>query len=275
MIKDMKPNPYIDIVPISLMLVVLLLVSVFVRTRVLPQVELPNFQTMQEFMHSPWKEYYLSVYGNLPRTPPKPADLWMIYTKIYNKAFKTNLKTSVYSTFCPSRHNNLYSNMSGTNDIPETIWLYKKPPYQPLPSNSWVEISHCANKVAKNREKVGAWYYYAPGSGVYLNLGKTKVYQKHPDAVKDILKETCFDSECDKFYPKLFKTAKEQGYDTIQFLNHTDMRCGNTAIEIVDTAGVGTFACGDSKPGKFRTGYQATLPCVCDNKKLCSNCGIK
>ena len=27
-------------------------------------------------------------------------------------------------------------------------------------------------------------------------------------------------------FSKLFKKAKLMGYDTIQYLNHTDMRCG-------------------------------------------------
>ena len=35
------------------------------------------------------------------------------------------------------------------------------------------------------------------------------------------------------------------GYDSIQYLRHYDMRCGNTAIEIVDLHGVGAYPCGN------------------------------
>jgi hypothetical protein len=84
-------------------------------------------------------------------------------------------------------------------------------------------------------ESVGAWFYKATGSGVFINTGTTLHYLSHADAVKDILNETCTDYECGNLYPALFNECAARGVQTVQFLKNADMRCGNTAIEIVDT----------------------------------------
>lgn len=75
----------------------------------------------------------------------------------------------------------------------------------------------------------------------------------------------------------MFTAALNRGYDSIQFLNHSDMRCGNTAIEIVDVRGVGKFPCSiqtidDSWKKRYKTGYNARNDCVCDNTIACFNC---
>lgn len=76
-----------------------------------------------------------------------------------------------------------------------------------------------------------------------------------------------------KYYLKVYGNLRQLGYDTIQFLGHSDMRCGNNTVEIVDVHGVGLYACGSKTNNpRLRTGYNATLPCKCDNKKIYSNC---
>ena len=235
--------------------------------------ELPDFKSMESFLQSPWREYYLKVYGNLPETPPNVKNLWFIYVDVYNKVFHTNIQSKKYSTLCPSQYNQIYSNLSAVNFDENFIWFYKPPPYTALPSNSWKEVIH---RAASSLENVGAWYYFAPGSGIYLNIGKTKAYQDHIDAVRDILgndNQCTNPRECDNLYSELCKAALKLGYDTIQFLKHSDMRCGNTVIEIVDLHGVGTYACGSKNDNpRLRTGYDATLPCNCDNKRIYVNC---
>merc|ERR1712224_1050660 len=62
------------------------------------------------------------------------------------------------------------------------------PPFQ---SNTWVEGTHCQTPA----EKHSAWYWYLPGSGIWIYSGKTKTYPTRQDAYKDILGT----SKCDDF----------------------------------------------------------------------------
>ena len=62
------------------------------------------------------------------------------------------------------------------------------------------------------------------------------------------------------------------GYDTIQYLNHTDMRCGDTAIEIVDLNGIGEYTCGNKNKINIKSGWDGTKKCICNNKKQSLNC---
>ena len=52
---------------------------------------------------------------------------------------------------------------------------------------------------------------------------------------KVILNATCTDYECGDLYPALFTECAARGVHMVQFLKNADMRCGNTATEIVDT----------------------------------------
>ena len=50
------------------------------------------------------------------------------------------------------------------------------------------------------------------------------------------------------------------------------MRCGNTAIEIVDLHGVGSYTCGNKNKFNIRTGWDGKTKCKCDNYKMSMNC---
>jgi len=56
--------------------------------------------------------------------------------------------------------------------------LWKRPllPVDPAPSHSWVEVTHCAKQTnghMKLSSKTLPWFYFAHGSGVSLNVGRT------------------------------------------------------------------------------------------------------
>ena len=77
----------------------------------------------------------------------------------------------------------------------DAMWVSRGPPRTPLPSNAWVEVTHCSNERAtKERRKIESmplmrwkhqpmWFYVAPGSGVSINLGRTVAVRTYEAAV--------------------------------------------------------------------------------------------
>lgn len=246
----------------------------------------PIFNNKEDLKKSKWGNYFKNLYGEIPNTeyPIDMSKFWLLYTDLLkNSDIKIDDKCIVNNNYdkcqelCPSKDGNIYSNMSYTDDMENTIWIYHKPPYKPLKNNSNVEVTHVSGGYPGSKivESVGSWYYYAPGSGMYLNLGKTISFKDHNESVKFFLNidSACIVlQECATYFPKLFKKAKSMGYDTIQYLNHTDMRCGNTAIEIVDLNGVGAYPCGNKNKININSGWNGTKKCICNNKKQSLNC---
>lgn len=102
---------------------------------------------------------------------------------------------------------------------------------------------------------------------MWVFLGETKAYSDHPDAVQDLLGVHCGDTECIGNFPAMYNAIALHNLDTIQFLKHADMACGNGAIEIVDPRDSGIYPCGQKDSGltRFKAGWQAQHDCTCDN----------
>jgi len=185
---------------------------------------------------------------------------------------------------CPTHAGQYYSTMTDHEEKWST-WIWNPNLAQPLtfdlPSNTWVEIIHQGYKLDGD----AAWLYYTPGTAIWINLGTTQAYLDHGDATLALLNEQCesggtgpenLPNECIPQFPRLYKAAIAQGLDTLQFLKHADMICGedqdphnrrNMAIEIVDLGGPGTTACAQESSGvnRYRAGWDAASPCDCDN----------
>ena len=160
--------------------------------------------------------------------------------------------------------------MSRNHDPPGIIWQTQPRPYAALPANTWVEVTHCADSQAQDLEMQGVWFYYAKGSGIFFNTGKTISFQDHDDAVKYFLNKDCsgdLKKECTKYFSDLIKSAS-QSFDSIQFLNHADQRCGeNLSVEIIGLNGSGSLPCGAGI--ELRKGWKASESCKCST---CINC---
>jgi hypothetical protein len=276
----MKNKNYIILLLIIIFFILLIIIYLFVKYPI-RKINLPIFNSKKEFDNSNWKKYYDIIYGeNTIKDsdfPINTGNLWVLYKDILKNTLNIDINPNDYKYICPDEENQLYSNMSGAHDIDNTIWLYKNPPYNPLPSNKFVEVTHCTDPEVESNENVGAWFYYAPGSGIYFNLGNTIYFDDHSQSVKHFLNQDCLDSECVDYFPDLFNKAKSLGYDSIQYLKHSDMRCGNTAIEIVDVKAIGKYTCvieniDDNWNLRYRSGYNGVNKCNCDNKKICMNC---
>lgn len=243
----------------------------------------PKFDTQADLQKDGgWSQYFKTVYGEVPSSgyPICTYELQMIYKGVLAQC---NIKTpNTLSTNCPKNAGQYYSRMSG---FPVTIqaWIYNPSLAHPSGSgyvagNMWVEVLHSQFSMDGD----ATWFYYAPGTAIFMWSGNTKVYQDHPDGVQDLLGQPCADKdkECGKQFAALYKAGLKKGYDTLQFMKHADMQCnthnnqmGNYAIEIVDLKGPGTTTCsGNGGQTRFRAGWEAKSVCDCDNSQKIINC---
>ena len=233
-----------------------------------------TFDTLNDYECSPWSIYIRDVYGDNPTIFPCVFDPIILYTKSLKKAnININLINRLFSSWCPKIKNTLYFNMSATHDPPDCLWRWIPPPFEALPSHTKQEVIHSVDDYIFE-ENDSYWMYYARGSGIFINMGNTISFSKHEDAVKFFLNETCnlkVDVSCCAYFNRIAHTARLQGYDTIQYLSHDDMRCGNSTIEIVDVRNSGNQTC----KNEIFTGWNASNPCICDSKLKYINCQKK
>jgi len=251
--------------------------------------EWPIFKNKSELSNSKWGNYFINLYGEIPNSgyPIDMSKFWLLYTDLLKES-NINIKDKCVvngsykcSSICPTNEGQIYSDMSGawiySDDMENTIWIYHKGPYTSLPNNTNVEVTHVTGGYPgeKEVEEIGSWMYYAPGSGIYFNLGNTISFKYHSDSVKYFLKKKMpcpIYNICKEYFSDVFTIAKKQGYDSIQYLHHEDMKCGNSAIEIVDLHGVGAYPCGNKTKFNITSGWKGENICKCDNKKQSMNC---
>ena len=146
-------------------------------------------------------------------------------------------------------------------------------PYKGFASNSIVEVSHHRDPFGD--EHHGMWFVYAKGSGVFLDLGKTRVFNDHQDAY-DFFKTGASNEQ-------MCQAAAAQGYDSVQFIRHkdgTNYPCAAKIgadwmnMEIVAVRLVGTYPCGqkDGTSSALRAGWGGDKACKCDPNNPNTNC---
>jgi hypothetical protein len=219
--------------------------------------------------------YFKLLYGK--DTPSQTRvnflSLDILYEDILKKA---GIKyESIGSTCCPTKNYHIFKWMGccyGSFDPKDTVWIYHKPPYKAVTSNTWIEVTHCLGVRVSVNEQVGAWYYVARGSNTFVNTGVTIAFVDHIDAVKYFLNIDCEDirEECNQYFTRFIEVARNNGYDTIQFLGHTDMRCGNTGVEIIELAQKGAQVI--PTPFKFKTGFNHDKICNPVKRGNCISC---
>jgi hypothetical protein len=171
------------------------------------------------------------------------------------------------------------------------LWVYQpniqhpRPAGQGISSNTWIEVLHNAFWM----DGEATWFYYTPGSGVFMYTGNTAVYKDHDEATKNLLNEPCKGTghnECVPQFGALYKAGIKAGLDSLQFWDHGDMQCGPQgaggaipqmllALEIVDLKGPGTHSCSQvtaAGPTRFKAGWEGKTVCNCDNAFTTINC---
>ena len=238
-----------------------------------------------------WSSYYRTLYGELPSDPESfplcTGDAWVLYDSILNQSNVTEIPDMKYE--CPAPQNALEGQRYATNNpfSPAGLtwsWHPSAPnnthaPWAPFPNNTWVEVMH---RGYLSDEKTGAWFYYARGSGIWINLGKTIAFESHNQAYAYFNSSNVTYPQCTvglnvtTLQECMCHLAAAQGYDTIQMTKAAPQMCpygknwttsANMNYELVSTRLQGKFACAseDGLSPLIRTGWKGNRACTCNN----------
>lgn len=245
-----------------------------------PPTALPVFYNSAALQQSPWGSYFVSLYGSLPRSYPLEIEKFWCFYSDKLQAHGISLPPSVGK--CPTAgapegqhydENNMYSSKDLT-----WLWHLSCACYEGFDSNSLVEVSHAKDPFGD--EHYGMWFVYAKGSGVWLNVGSTKIFDNHEDAFKFFGAKT---TKAVDINEDMCQKATAAGFDTVQFIKHDDdvnYPCAKPIgvpwmnMEIVAVSLTGTYACGSAQgtPSSLRAGWHGEKPCKCDPSNPNTNC---
>jgi len=219
--------------------------------------------------------------AKLSASVPQPVntiDFWCYHV---DKISKAGVTLPASTGKCPSSTSALTGERYEVNNIYSSnslTWLWhpldSATPYNGFSSHSVVEVSHHADYFGD--ENFGMWFVYASGSGVFLDLGVTKIFERHRDGY-EFFEATGNEDMCRK--------AAAAQYDTIQFIGHTDdvnYPCAHQIgapwlnMEIVAVKLVGKYTCGIERdtPPSLRAGWKGAKECVCDPALPTTNCKV-
>ncbi|KAL1521264.1 hypothetical protein AB1Y20_020933 [Prymnesium parvum] len=237
-------------------------------------------QVLQRYMsmgldEEQWDDYLLAIYqaerSQLTTSLPRIDQVDLVYSMVIDV---DNIDDSQYFD-CAMKRNVPYSHAAPHH--PLVAWLYRPPPFPPVPDHTWAEVTHCSGSAY---EAHSSWFYVVTGSALYVNVGRTIAFPSHEAAVKHFLQRPCINNKQDQCNEELVNdlpaAALAAGYTSIQILLHRDFDCWDDDF---DRNGVGhelmiiqrtpegalglhgDLAC---PPGvEFRTGVGASLPCDC------------
>merc|ERR1712226_209692 len=140
----------------------------------------------------PWGKYYKLVYGEIPTSgyPICTDELQFLYSPLIAQAGVQLPSTPTVT--CPTQSGQLFKDPNWFQ-MSFSLWNYNPVLEHPmsrgqgLPANKWVEVLHNAF----NMDGSATWFYYTPGTAVYMYTGNTKVWTDHLGAVKDLLNQAC------------------------------------------------------------------------------------
>ena len=169
-----------------------------------------------------------------------------------------------------------------------------------FPSHSRVEGVHTG--VGERSGGCGFWLYHAPGSGVYLDLGRTQVFAEQWDAL-------VFFTGCDQGAPaeneieaktpgncsayikqrtmvvdgrsvldrpfrrEIYLRARARGLDTLQFTHRAEHFYRFEIVDLRVPDGRVTDSCGH-RPA-LSAGWRGTRPCACNGRREVLNCDLR
>jgi hypothetical protein len=119
-----------------------------------------------------------------------------------------------------------------------------------FPSGSKVEVFHSQG----DPPNAGMWFYFAAGSGIYFDIGKTVVFEDHTDCCSawGLAPENL---------ASMALEAVKRGYNTIQYTHRKE---GIFKYEICAVKIDGVLGCFSQQyDGLFTSGWKGTRPCYC------------
>jgi hypothetical protein len=185
---------------------------------------LPKFDNQAALQASPWAAYFTAVYGSVPSTeyPICLSDFHFLYASEITKA---NIQLPSTPKSCPSSkaQGELFENeIVYPKAFSGAYYILQPPPYaaSKFADNTWVEVMHGVGRGVENDEKVGAWFYWLKGTGIWYNLGKSKVFNDHPDSWSYFKSKAGGGLTSDE---ACAKAAAAQGIDSVVYVAHSDI----------------------------------------------------
>jgi len=246
----------------------------------------PRFESQSDLENDPvWSQYFNRIYGDVPYWGYPICTgsfqfLWHLAADEAQIASNPMQCKDEANPFGQELWDGQYfTRQSGVEAISVFAFIYNSKYWgASVPQNNWVEVSHTVFA----GDKGAIWYYMAVGSGVWINVGKTAVYEDHPSLVWDLLQTDCHDSvqdtgpsptECEDDFQAVYDAAISVGLDTIQITQHHDCLCGPigtssymynrrcpTEIIFLDDPNGAALACNSYLKG----GWEAANDCNCD-----------
>ena len=116
--------------------------------------------------------------GRVPRTtaPPGPGQLRFLWFGLLSPAQRAAVRAlgiCADASDAPTRA--LFAPLSRTNEPPGAVWRHAdNATAMHVPSHGYVEVTHCARTRGARTRGGAMWFYAAAGSGVSVNVGRTK-----------------------------------------------------------------------------------------------------
>merc|ERR1719506_1481944 len=128
----------------------------------------------------------MKLYGELPSSYPlNIGNFWAAYLDKMQAAGVVpppSVGQCPTSASAPEGQRYDENNMYSSKDLTWTWHALSSSPFRGFSSNSRVQVSH--HKDPFGDEHHGMWFLYARGSGLFLDIGKTKIFPEHGDANK-------------------------------------------------------------------------------------------
>ena len=247
----------------------------------------PRFRSRAELQaNASWAAYFDKVYGELPSLYPLCVyDLWTLDQAAYEAAGLGGTRPIVAAS--QVREGDLYVQTSTVSASGKGAYGIYHSQWKPVPNHTWIEVSHEVYPTEQN----GSWAWQTRGSGIWYNVGRTKVFptpanilEVHADAIA-FLRDGC---SVDVSYEwplqesQVFGLcAREKGYDSIQFEPQdgavpigTFDQTGLTEMVLVNADGDKTCGVVTASETPYRTGWRASQQCECVNEPIAESCGL-
>lgn len=241
----------------------------------------PRFHSVSELQASPWSSYFFEVYGGLPSK--FPVCIYDFRTLNKDAYLKANITGHKLVPIADVEEGDLFEEAG----LSEKEYMIYHERYEPLPDNTWVEITHTAYPT----ELSGYWVFRLRGTGVWYNIGKTIVFptpaeqnKVHQEAIA-FLTHNC-SKKPSKMWPQLESDifgfcAREKGYDSIQFEPQAGQKktgffgiTGVTEMLLVNIDGKYNCGVADASATPLRAGWMASKQCTCENYEIPDSCGL-
>ena len=130
-----------------------------------------------------WRAYTLRLYGEggPHSAAPRPEKVDLVYDAMLPPELHPH---HLPNERCPHRPNEPFVFRSPHS--PLVSWFRRRPStaLKPASSHAWLEVSHCGGSTF---EAQGAWLYATRGSALFVNVGRTRVFRTHAEAVRQLL----------------------------------------------------------------------------------------